>query len=411
MPKLCDEIQCTGCASCFNTCPTGAITMKQDVEGFLAPRVDSSKCRECALCERSCPIMNPPRLDRVVDPIVYACWNNDEEIRRASSSGGMFSVYASKILDEGGVVFGAAYDDSMKVVFSKAESKEDLTKLRTSKYVQAEVGTIYRDVKAELQSGRPVLFVGTSCQVGGLYGFLGKDYENLVTCDLICYGAPSPTLYDKWLKFLEKRLGGKIVSLNMRGKQDKCSHLVVVVVDSRPNEPFVFWWEKDALVGYVSRMFVKSICLRKSCACCSFAKFPRIGDITLGDFWGIGSEVPFERSVEEGVSLNLINSEKGARLVELCQKDAEYFERSLDEAQKGNPRLFSSTRPHPKRDVFLRDVGKFDYQTLARKYKSELEGTFLQKVRNKARRGVSDIIRLFLPKGTRSLLKKALLGR
>jgi len=220
-PDLCRRDLCSGCASCFNVCPRNAITMNLDDEGFLAPNVDVDKCVGCKLCEKACPILNPPKLERVEAPKVYACWNNNQEIRRESSSGGMFSVYAERVLSEGGVVFGAVYDESMKVVLTKAESIDDLARFRSSKYVQAEVGSIYRDVKSELKSGRPVLFAGTPCQVGGLYGYLGTDYDALYTCDLVCHGAPSPVLYEKWLEFLGAKLGGKVVSLNMRGKQER----------------------------------------------------------------------------------------------------------------------------------------------------------------------------------------------
>ncbi len=407
-PNLCSAELCSGCASCRNACPRDAIAMSSDAEGFLAPVVDAGKCVGCKLCEKACPILNPPKLERVDAPKVYACWNNNAAIRFESSSGGMFSVYAERILSEGGVVFGAVYDESMKVVLAKAETSEELARFRSSKYVQAEVGAIYRDVKRELKSGRPVLFVGTPCQVGGLYGYLGTDYDNLYTCDLICHGAPSPVLYEKWLRFLEDQLGGKVVSLNMRGKQGKWSHLVVVVVDLRPNEPFVFQWEKDALVGYVGRMFMKNICLRSSCAQCAFAKFPRVGDVTLGDFWGIGSNVPFDRSIDGGISLNIVNSEKGARLVERSRQDAEWVERSLEEAKAGNPCLYSSSKPHPLRSDFLRDVQTLSYRALARKYRKTLEGTFFNKTRRGIRSVVSRIARFFLSPKNRENLKKIL---
>lgn len=410
--KLLDSAICSGCSSCYNACPRNAIRTSPDVAGFLFPDIDENKCVNCGLCEQACPILNPPKLDRIEIPKVYACWNNDEEARKQSSSGGMFSVYANRILSDGGVVFGAAYDDSMNVVLTKIETPKDVARLRSSKYVQAEVGSTYCEVKSELKSGRPVLFVGTPCQVGGLYGFLREDYPNLYTCDLVCHGVPAPTLYKKWLRFLEEKLRGKVVSLNMRGKQGNWSHLVVVVVvDANPNQSIVLKWKSDERAGYAGRMFMKNICLRSSCAQCSFAKFPRVGDITLGDFWGIGSEKSFDYPKKGGISLNVVNSKKGTKLVELCKQESTFVERSLQEALEGNRCLCSSSRPHPKRDAFLQDLGVLDYESLARKYKTELEETLATKVKSGVYVLFVRIARIFLSRHTLRTLKTLLNGR
>ncbi len=356
--------------------------MTLDAEGFLAPVVDAEKCVGCKLCAKACPILNPPKLERVETPKVYACWNNNEKVRFESSSGGMFSVYAEKILADGGVVFGAVYDESMKVVLAKAETSEDLARFRSSKYVQAEVGAIYRDVKRELKSSRPVLFVGTPCQVGGLYGYLGTDYDNLYTCDLICHGAPTPVLYDKWLKHLEKKLGGNIVSLSFRAKKKGDSHHVKIETqNSTKSIKTLNWHDKD--VEYVNRMFIKNLCLRNSCSTCPFSKIPRIGDVTLGDFWGLDQKAELTDEVKRGVSLNVVNSSKGSRLVEKCNEHAVFLERSVAEARTGNPNLYSSSVPHAHRRDFLRDVQNLDYEQLREKYRKILKDSSVLKMKRR----------------------------
>lgn len=377
--------------------------MQVDVEGFLSPVVDASKCVECGLCEKACPVLNPPKLARVETPTVCACWNNDADERLLSSSGGMFSVYAKYILRNDGVVFGAVYDETNKIVYAKAENVEALAKLRSSKYAQADPGLVYREVLAELKKGRQVLFTGTPCLVGGLNSFLGKPYENLFTCDLICHGAPSPTLFRKWLDRLETKCGGKIVALNLRGKSEGTLHWVTAEFDGAPAMR-VRW--SEPICDYVAKLFIIGVCLRSSCGRCAFVKFPRQGDITLGDFWGLGAKTPFAYpdELKNGVSVNLINSEQGERLVAACKNDATWIERDLEEALAGNPNLHRPSTLHPKRDAFVRDSVALDYETLTRKYRRCFTPTLTQKIRRLRRR----VVRRILGKKALNFLKAAL---
>lgn len=193
-----DKKECCGCSACASVCPKNCITMSEDSEGFLYPHVDESVCIDCHLCERVCPMINHGK-DR--EPLaVYAAKNSNETIRMQSSSGGIFTLLAERVIDEGGVVFGASFNDRWEVVHDHVETKEELAKFRGSKYVQSKIGDNYRKVKLFLSEGRNVLFSGTPCQISGLKKYLRKDYDNLLAVDFICHGVPSPGVFRTYLQ-------------------------------------------------------------------------------------------------------------------------------------------------------------------------------------------------------------------
>lgn len=364
--------KCTGCGVCRNLCPHDAIRMDTDDEGFFSPVIDQALCRRCGLCRRKCPQTNPPILFRNREPDVYACWNLDPEKRAVASSGGMFSVYGEQVLEKGGTVFGVAYDQALDVRFVAARTKEELKPLSGSKYVQADPQWVYREANAELEAGREVLFVGTPCQVAGLYAFLGEDRPNLLTCDFLCHGVPSPLFYRKWLDDLAKRYRGPIVSINMRSKLCRSSFMGIEIrTDSRPPiHKFLSW--RDRHVEYLGKAFLKNYALRKSCYDCPYIKYPRMGDITLADFWKLGNLGTEESEKPKGISLNLINSKKGARVLEEVADRVRLIRRDLAEAVAGNSTLYRHTFRPSQRDAFVRDTVRYDYKALIRKYRKEL---------------------------------------
>lgn len=199
---------CVGCSACATVCHKNAITMIHDGEGFLYPEVDESRCVHCGLCQRVCPVKSFDGLTRSIDAQFYGAKECDEMERLSSSSGGVFSLLARRTLSQGGVVFGAAFDESLVVRHRCVDNLDDLASLRGSKYVQSEVGSCYEMVKCELASGRHVLFTGTPCQIAGLKAYLGKEYMNLLSVDLICHGVPSPAVFSKYLQELESEMGG-----------------------------------------------------------------------------------------------------------------------------------------------------------------------------------------------------------
>lgn len=198
MISINDKKDCCGCAACVQRCPKQCITLHEDNEGFLYPQVDESLCIDCGLCEKVCPVIN--QADERTPLGVYAAKNPNESVRMQSSSGGVFTMLAERIIDEDGVVFGACFDERWEVVHSYVETKEALAKFRGSKYVQSKIGSTYQQVEGFLKSGRKVLFSGTPCQIAGLKKYLRKEYDNLLAVDFICHGVPSPGVFRTYLQ-------------------------------------------------------------------------------------------------------------------------------------------------------------------------------------------------------------------
>lgn len=220
MDFICDHNQCSGCTACKNVCPRNAISMVEGEAGFKYPKVNHNACINCGLCKVVCPV-NSKKEDSGKTPLAYAAYNKNEKIRMESSSGGLFTLISSKIIEDGGVVFGAAFNQELFVVHDKAESIEELEKFRSSKYMQSDLGKTYRQVKEELDKGRKVLFTGTPCQVEGLVSYLRKDYENLYLQDLICHGVPSRNVWKKYLEYKKEKAGENINKVSFRNKDNK----------------------------------------------------------------------------------------------------------------------------------------------------------------------------------------------
>jgi len=209
---------CTGCHACQVVCPHDAIEMEADPAGFLYPTVDLERCTECRRCKVACPVLNPP--PRHSPPTAYACMARDDALRKASSSGGVFSLLAQDTLGLGGVVFGAVLDERMDVVHERAETNEDLPALQGSKYVQSRMGSTYREVRDSLRSGRAVLFSGTPCQVAGLRSYLGRDFDGLLCVDIVCHGVPSPRVWHRYLQHLEGEYQARPITAVFRRKDE-----------------------------------------------------------------------------------------------------------------------------------------------------------------------------------------------
>ena len=304
MIKIVNKIDCCGCSACSQICQCNAINMVPDEEGFLYPSVNLELCTNCGLCEKICPFQNP---SDIITPIkVDAFINNDKYIHTTSTSGGAFTAIANIILCQGGIVFGVRYDENWQAVYSKVDTHEGLLALRGPKYVQASVGSAYKDCYMELKSGRQVLFCGTPCQISGLKHFLRKDFENLLTVEVICHGVPSPKVWKEYLCSLAGDLK-KIKYINLRHKTGDGGNRYYIKSDD------VVYYDAPASTSLYSQGFIRDYFLRPSCFNCLAKQGRSHADISLGDCWGI-KKIDAGFHNKDGVSTIIYNSTKAIEL-------------------------------------------------------------------------------------------------
>lgn len=352
--------ECTGCYACYNVCPQNAITMDEDNYGFQYPTINKEKCINCGLCEKICPVLHKEKVNN--QPKAYACINKNENIRKQSSSGGIFTLLAEKILDLGGVVFGAQFDEDFNVIHSYVENKEDLYKFRGSKYVQSQIGASFKKVRQFLNEGRCVLFTGTPCQIEGLYSYLSKEYEKLYTQDIICHGIPSPKVWRKYIKSIEDAKKYKLTNANLRNKTTGwLTYSFKYQLENKKT------YTEYSFENKYMQLFLKSIILRESCYNCHFKSKNRKSDITLADFWGIQNVVP-KMFDNKGTSLVIVNSQKGNELFNKIKQDIKYIENDFEESIKYNPSMTKSTERPKSREEFFEKLENEDLETLAEKY-------------------------------------------
>lgn len=352
---------CTGCAACANLCPKEAIVMRENGEGFLYPEIDEDKCVHCGICYQRCPAMYP-QYENKETPDCYAVVGKDK-LREVSSSGGMFSILAEYVLGRNAYVCGAAYTEQKTTVRHVIISeREDLPRLRGSKYIQSEIGTVYKQLKEKILKGAPVLFVGCPCQVAGLKSFLGKEYDNLITADLVCHGTPSHLVFEKFIKDLPDN--GEIETVNFRQKKQYGWTPTMQVVYKNGQEYYKPRWECDYY-----KVFLSIMACRKSCGNCKFNRLPRQGDFTLGDFWGIEKEYE-EFNDNKGVSLVLLNTTKAKEIFEVCKRKFIRCESvDIELARKSNGNVFASSKEHWERDRFMKIIQKYSFTSSYKRIK------------------------------------------
>lgn len=343
--EICDRALCTGCQACRMACPKDCISMKQASNGFYYPSIDAGKCISCGKCQTVCPVANRYK-DDCQEPLCYIAVNNDEDILRDSSSGGVFHEIAEKVLGESGVVFGAAFDEKQNVDIVACDSLEDLKRLHGSKYVQAEVGDTYKEAEKTLKAGKKVLFSGTSCQIGGLYAYLGEEYDNLITVDMICHGVPSPKAWDEYKDSVEKKYGTPIKKVNFRCKDTGWREysLSFLLEDGKTVQ------EKVTENLYL-RAFITHLIMRPSCYMCSYRQIHRQADITLGDFWAINKCNNWIDD-DKGISVVFLHSEKGRTLFDSIKSHFWLEEIDFSKAIMDNSSYLISQEPSPYQRLF-----------------------------------------------------------
>lgn len=303
---------CTGCGACSIICPSSAIKMKEDEKGFLYPEIINKYCTNCGICKRNCPnLVENNKKNETIE--IYAMKNKAENIRKSSSSGGVFYEYAKSILEDAGSVYGATYNNFNEIEHIRIDSVESLYKIQGSKYVQSTIINTYEQIKQDLQKDKKVLFSGTPCQIAGIKTFLMRkkiNQENLYTCDIICHGVPSPKVFKDYLKKLEEKYNSKIKKVDFRHKEN--NHTQNIKIDFENGKTYISNYDKK---DEFYQLFLKDIILRESCYNCKYTNFDRVGDITLGDFWGVEKTIT-NFDDKKGVSLVLINSPKGKEIFE-----------------------------------------------------------------------------------------------
>lgn len=362
-----DKSQCSGCFACYQKCPKKCIEMEFDNEGFIYPKVSKENCINCGLCTKVCPIENSNKFgNEFSQPIALGGWNNNLDIKMKSSSGGVFSTIAEFVINKGGVVFGVAFDENFQTKHIMVDDNIKLEEIRGSKYVQSMVGDTYIQTKAEIEKGRVVLYVGTPCQIAGLYAFLDRKYDSLITIDIICHGVPSTKVYKDYLNALKQNYDSDISYLNFRDKQNGWNLGISMNVKFKnSNEYSRPGYEDNFIKG-----FLRDLYLRPSCYECKFAKVPRIADISLGDFWGVSNYYP-ELFDDKGTSLVLINNQHGKDIIEKCIDKIMLKDVDLKLPLKHNPSIASPVNYNPERKKFFRDYNKKGWRYVEKKYLAE----------------------------------------
>ncbi len=335
---------CCGCRGCEQACPQKCVTFFTDKEGFLYPEVDETRCTECGVCLKKCPVYTKPECGK--SPKVFAAKIKDKQTAFGSTSGGVFSAVAEHILDNGGVVYGCAFDESLTARHIAVESKAELQRLRSSKYVQSDLSGVFSALKKELKNGRQVLFSGTGCQCAGLKNFLGRDYDNLILTDIVCHGVPSPLLFEKYLEYKGSKMGGKITAYNFRSKEKRGWDLYYKAETAGTSKSDYGFFDP------YYNAFLNCKTYRESCYVCKYANSSRTGDITLADYWGIEKFHPsFYDS--NGVSLVLVNTDKGERLWQELAPVLESMPSELEKAVVMNKNLKEpSSRPECRDGIY-----------------------------------------------------------
>lgn len=379
--KINNKKDCMGCHACASICPKSCISMESDKEGFLYPNVDYNLCIRCKQCINVCPIINKEEV--MNDPVAYSCINNDETVRLDSSSGGIFTLVAERVIARDGAVFGATFNDQFEVVHVFVETKENLEQLRGSKYVQSKIGNSYKKAKEFLDSGREVLFTGTPCQIAGLKSYLDKLYTNLSTMDIVCHGVPSPDVWHKYVEFRETVAGSLAQRIAFRRKDEGWKRYSVSFLFKNNTE-----YRQNLRNDLFMRAFLKDVCLRPACYDCKYKGLNRQSDLTLADFWGVQNILP-EMDDDKGTSLIFVNSEMGQRLFNEVKDKMLYQEVDINEAVKYNSAAIKSVKYNPKRDGFMAEKESLPFDKLVAKYCNE---PLQRRIRNKVRSGIKKIL-------------------
>lgn len=352
MDDICSRELCTGCYACYNVCPVSCISMQAFDNGHLFPVIDNDQCTTCGLCRKTCPANAPVCLRLPLK--TFAAYSKKAEERKESTSGAVASLLSSYVVKNGGVVYGCAVSSGLCVEHIRVDTSDQLYRLKGSKYVQSEIGDIYRQIKTDLKNRRNVLFIGTPCQVAGLNRYI-KDRSGLLTADLICHGVPSQALFRKHVNEILE--GKEVDSISFRNEKGYC-----LTLSCRNEVLYEATLRKDLyLIG-----FLKSLFFRQSCYNCPYATSKRGSDFTLGDFWGLGQLEQISFPEDRKVSVVLVNSQNGLDVLNACSDNLCLEERPYAEALKGNLHLRVPVKKNNKYKEFASRIEHGRFEDVAR---------------------------------------------
>jgi coenzyme F420-reducing hydrogenase beta subunit len=365
MIQIKDKSQCCGCWACENICPKHCIEMKPDHEGFLYPQIKQEVCIDCGLCEKVCPNLGEKQNDTL--PIKhYIIQNKNKEELRKSNSGGFFSVISGYAIQNQGVVFGASFDDKMELRHTHAETITECYPFRGSKYVQSQIKDNYKKAKKFLEQGKLTVFSGTPCQIAGLKSYLRKDYENLITVDLVCRGVPSPLLLKKYLEYHSKEKNSPIINYLSRDKYYGYSYSTASIFFKNKNKSYHKGMESDAML----RLYFKNICSRPSCYQCHYKTIHRISDFTIFDCWDAPSTS--KEFSNKGATNVFIHTPKGKAIFEEIKQHFIFHTENIYKIIKRDGIMIKNTIPmNPHRKQFFQDLNQKTFKKLINEYLPE----------------------------------------
>ena len=359
-----DKTKCCGCTACKNVCPKQCIEMIPDFEGFLYPKVNAKECVECNKCVRVCPVLNHEVKQKKYQE-AYALRTKSDRDLRMSTSGGFTTPLAFWVFEQGGKLWTTTYDDNWKVCHAEFDSANtEFAKTRGSKYVQSDLGDSFTKIQKDLENGKLICFIGTTCQVYGLKSYLGTTYDNLITVDLVCHGTPSPKLWNKYVSYQEKCYGSRIKEVNFRNKTYGY-HSGTMMLQFENGKKYT----GSARVDFMLKSFFSEIASRPSCYDCVFKEKYRNSDFTIFDCWHMSELVFDQRDDDRGYTNVLIQSEKGRQIFEHIRNQYNAYEIDVDKAITLDGIMVNhSAIPHPARNEFYKDIEKNDLKTHIRRY-------------------------------------------
>ena len=360
MITITNKKECCGCSACYNICPKDAIIMKPDSEGFLYPKVSEELCINCGLCEKTCPVVHKLEPQEKGLEKAYLLQHKNETVLMESTSGGAFSVIAEYVLRKQGIVYGAAFNKDFKVVHEGLEKREDIYRFRNSKYVQSDINTTFREVKSNLNQGRIVCYSGTPCQINALKKYLGKEYENLITVDVVCRAVPSPGIWKSYVEWLSNK--GHISSIRFRDKELGYQYSTMKV-SYQSGKTIRKGSESDCWL----RMFLSGMIIRPSCTDCKFKSPNRVSDFTIWDCFNV---YKLDKSINEnkGVTRILVHSKKGEEILKIISESIIIKAIPYSSCISGVKQLKESAEMNRDRKAFFEDYKKMTFEELMNKY-------------------------------------------